>query len=68
MRLSNPLMNEIMPWAERHDEWLTVSEYAERMGKSAQTVRLWCNNGFLLEIGCLVYRDPMGRWYIKPAN
>jgi hypothetical protein len=33
--------------------------------KDRNTIRQWCESGFLANIGIATYRDHRGRWYIR---
>jgi hypothetical protein len=44
--------------------WLPLSVMAEMYSKSAECIRLWCHDGFILSLGYRLQREPRGHWRI----
>lgn len=59
------------PWVTNPDatiKWLNVKEFAVLYRRSERTIRLWCNDGTLVEFGFSVYQDPGLRWWIASST
>ena len=49
--------------------WVSVSELAEEYHKSRKTILNWIYDGFLIQMGYSLRKDPSGYWYIgKPSK
>ena len=61
-----PTRPPLPPWYDKPTEqWVTVGEFATLWNKHRNTIRQWCESGFLLSIGFSTYQDIRGIWYIR---
>lgn len=44
--------------------WLPISELAVEYNRTPRLMRIWCANGFLIELGFRVRRDETGHWIV----
>lgn len=51
--------------AEWRGQWMSTSDIASQYGRTERTVRKWCSDGTLREFNFLVYRDRLGKWWIR---
>jgi hypothetical protein len=56
----------VSPSDIRHDElvWLPANAIALEYNRSPRLIRVWCTNGFLIELGYRVRRDETGHWIV----
>jgi hypothetical protein len=52
-------------FGEPKENWMTTEDAARHYGKTSQTIRNWCEDGFFLSLGVRLYRDPKNRWHIR---
>ena len=58
----------IPPWVlNPGTRWVTVGEFAYEWNKHRNTIREWCETGYLSSLGIPTYRDPRGYWFIRIA-
>ena len=49
--------------------WIPVAQMAREYHKSKDTIKRWIEDGFILQLGYTVKRDPSGYWLIgKPMQ
>ena len=55
----------IPPYVKNPDEWVDLREAAASFKKSVKTVRRWCVDGTLADIGVETCHDPSGYWKVR---
>jgi hypothetical protein len=45
-------------------QFLTPEQVGQAFAKSPNTVRRWCRDGRLKEMGVKTFQDPGGKWWI----
>ena len=58
-----PMATMNLPTA-RPTLWLSLTNFARRMNKHPETVRKWCESGFVVELGYFLRKDCTGHWFI----
>jgi hypothetical protein len=62
----NPVLSVAPPWTRHsNSKWVTVNEFAKEWNKHRNTIRRWCESGFLSTLGIATYCDPRGCWFIR---
>ena len=54
------------PWMmEPGQRWVTVGTFAREWNKDRNTIRQWCESGYMMSLGIATYRDHRGWWYLR---
>lgn len=56
------------PYLKEPTLWVSTREAAERLRRSPETVRRWCNDGTLIAFGMAIYQDAGKRWWVRLDN
>ena len=54
------------PYFDGITHWSPLSTIAREFNKTPQTLRRWCDSGFILTLGYRTWRDPHGHWFVAP--
>lgn len=44
--------------------WMPISVVAKEYNRHPESIRRWCENGFLIELGFTIRRDETGHWIV----
>jgi hypothetical protein len=44
--------------------WLPISTVAEIYNRHPESIRRWCVNGFMIELGYMLRQDETGHWIV----
>ena len=52
------------PYLENGILWMSAAQFARNYHKSRWTALRWIMEGFVLQLGYCIWRDPAGRWFV----
>jgi hypothetical protein len=53
-----------MTFRQEEFVWLPISAIAREYNRDPESIRRWCLNGFMIELGYTIRRDETGHWIV----